>query len=515
MKKLILGMAAVIALSACNEQGANPVGGPSTPSTASEEGGISSGGGGTLPADPASTWQIEEIVKSAKRDLRLYFIGEMRSFIKYDSSSPLDKKLYFGKYTILEALNKTDLEILEDKPCYDGTHKEVDGSIYGSRPNTICISAFRIAPKVAKQLARNEVIALIAHELSHLVGATEAEAVELQRSLIITFDSAKIEENTTDDLVRDMHSTDSRIAYAIEEVVTTFDSLSDKELLVKMQAILNNVSEFSMKANGYPFSFYQMPQLDYLKIQTKRLMIALWYVNGLAPNQEGQYWKLELEQTFGKDLALTPHEFELRRYPDIVPDKNTWPNELIKKIQSRDDVLVLLTDLNAYFRDQMNYLWAFNIGSPLPKLLVGPWFQATENPWIKFVGQYEVMDRNCQNDGYQDSPSASVKSIEIYVSNPGNEVHFRTLFANGSSDMVLEDNGSAFVAGSTVTLDGNATSASLYSELGYSWGDFWNKRYDTFENTLDGVVWKIEQGSKSNVSGIRASASCTIKMKLN
>ena len=45
----------------------------STEQSSSPEGGISAGGGGTLPANPIYPYRVTEIVGEAKRQLRLYF----------------------------------------------------------------------------------------------------------------------------------------------------------------------------------------------------------------------------------------------------------------------------------------------------------------------------------------------------------------------------------------------------------------------------------------------------------
>jgi len=510
MKKLILGMAVVTTLVACNEKGSNP----STPAL-NKEGGISSGGGGTLPADPANVWQIQDIVKDAKRDLRLYFRNE-KFHAQYDKTvSELDKKLFLQKYSLVEALEKTDLELLKDRPCYDANGKEVDGSIHSGKPNTICISAFRIAPKVAKELARTEVTALIAHELSHIVGATEDEAAEFQKNTVFVFKHFKVEEHTSEYMVDEFYQKTANTYYGIKDIIENYDKLSDLDLGKKLQEVVMSLSGAEEKTMVLPFSFYLKPEYDYKSIQSTRIRVALWYVHGLTQDAGGNYWKEQLDKVYGLDSELSHDEFDKRHFDTGEPTfgPNSWPNETIKRVNSREEVLVVLKQLKDYYYDQMNYSWKFKFSAPLAKLTVGPWVKAETNSWEKFAGEYAVTDRQCQVDGYQKDILKHRTGFIVFYDAGYEKMMLRELTNGGFGTSALYDNGAAFSASATVSIVGDASSATRVSESGQTWAGDWQKSVETLEQTLSGYIWKARIDSKSEIGKKHSFADCTLTLE--
>src|SRR4051812_45423696 len=100
-KRLSLALA-LLALCgvACNR--AKPVPSPTTHSL--REGGISGGGGGTLPAQPSTTAEIAQIVRNSKRDVRLlsnYYDGAYYSGL---NAPGLKAKLYDGPRTLRDVI---------------------------------------------------------------------------------------------------------------------------------------------------------------------------------------------------------------------------------------------------------------------------------------------------------------------------------------------------------------------------------------------------------------------------
>ena len=134
-------------------------------------GGISGGGGGTVIPDPAGAEFIQHQLSGARISL-LMFLKNM-SFVS-------DRKsLFDGNDNILEKVKQTSLKIEMDKSCYDFDKQPNDGSI-NSDPNTICLSAKTIGEKVSMVTAYPQLLALMAHEYSHLMGYDEKDATSFQ-----------------------------------------------------------------------------------------------------------------------------------------------------------------------------------------------------------------------------------------------------------------------------------------------------------------------------------------------
>lgn len=515
MKKIILGMVAIAALAACNEQDSNPTSAKPVPPTASEEGGISSGGGGTLPADPASVHQIRNHLRDAKRDLRLFFRNEKFSAQYHVSPTNLEKKIFLQKDSILEVLERTNIELLTDKACHDSAGNEVDGSIYASRPNTICISAFRIAPKVPKELARTEVLGLIAHELSHLVGADEDEAIEFQKNVVWSFKYYKVDEQTTGLLVDDLYNSVSRTQNGIADIIEKYDQLSDLELAKQLGAVVHNLAQFEAKRWTLPFSIYLKPQIDFMDIETTRLRVGLWFVSSQTGEKGSNYWRDQLDKIFQKDTELSMDDFFKRQFPGIglTFGPNTWPQEKIKRVNSRAEYLPILTQLNSYFYDQMGYIWSYKFSNPFPKLLVGPWNQVTENPWKKFAGEYEVVSRQCTAKGYNDDILKTRTGFLIREEPSAGAMILRELFNNGWGESSLYDNGNVVLASAVVSVTGDATSAVRVAESGQTWSGRWSKSVETLQATDVGYIWKMRIDSKDEYTDKDNSADCTLTLK--
>ena len=147
-------------------------------------GGVGGGGGGTLsrPATP------QDIVESAKLHsgflVKAWLMSQEERFKDYldddqRAADPLHK-FFFSRRNVYEILATTPIELRTSGPCRDADGNAVDGSVHASLPNAICISAVSMAPKLNKENFEGETAALILHELSHLFGANESEAVEIQ-----------------------------------------------------------------------------------------------------------------------------------------------------------------------------------------------------------------------------------------------------------------------------------------------------------------------------------------------
>lgn len=142
---------------------------------------VNGGGGGLLPAHPVGAEAVYHIVEDARRELKMFFYTFENTPNTLDG---FDSRLMSTPgQTIFDILDRTVIGVKMTSPCLDLEGEEKDGSIVGPLPNSICISAKTTGEKLAAGNARVETMALIVHELSHLMGFNETEAIALQESV--------------------------------------------------------------------------------------------------------------------------------------------------------------------------------------------------------------------------------------------------------------------------------------------------------------------------------------------
>lgn len=155
-------------------------------------GSVSGGGGGTLPGEPVEEKYIIDAI-SDSRALIDAFLKGIETFIIGDRGEHPKwyfhqfKKMFVGPTSVYEWMGTVKIEIRRNGACQDLDGKDVDGSIQSRRENGICISASRMREKLVFSNYEAEIAALILHELSHLKGATEEEAVAMQKIAVRFF----------------------------------------------------------------------------------------------------------------------------------------------------------------------------------------------------------------------------------------------------------------------------------------------------------------------------------------
>ena len=149
-------------------------------------GGVGSGGGGAVHVPAATLDQIKSTLPNARRELRQWLYGE-ETLVRTGRVKSDALNLIFGinqpkgARTVQDVLGDLQIEFHDTTPCYDALGNEDDGSIYTSLPgDAICISGARLTQELRADDYEYQTTALILHEVSHLLGANEAQAVEVQ-----------------------------------------------------------------------------------------------------------------------------------------------------------------------------------------------------------------------------------------------------------------------------------------------------------------------------------------------
>lgn len=156
-------------------------------SAAYAAGGVGSGGGETLASERVGLDQIAQAIQSSRNLVTAFLNHAEREMILGSANprpDPLPKaySLFFsGSESVFDVLNLVRVEILRDAPCISSDGNPYDGSVLSGVPHGICMSASRMLKKLTFANYRAEVAALMLHEISHLVGSTEEQAVEIQK----------------------------------------------------------------------------------------------------------------------------------------------------------------------------------------------------------------------------------------------------------------------------------------------------------------------------------------------
>lgn len=153
-------------------------------------GGISGGGGGTTNPRPVAPAAVEEaVVRYGGPALLSWLKGAENAYVRSsDQENHPYRKLFAGEKTIYQVVAETKVELRFSRPCLDQNGQPWDGSMYADTPGAVCLSPFTMAPKLGATNVKDETLALLLHELSHLLGTTEEEADAIQESALVDFD---------------------------------------------------------------------------------------------------------------------------------------------------------------------------------------------------------------------------------------------------------------------------------------------------------------------------------------
>lgn len=147
-------------------------------------------GGDVHEENPVSVTYLQSLLP----DARLFIVGWLNGLEsqikpnywglreKYTQNRPVPTgadKLFRNDPNIFRKIDDMTIVFNAKSACAsdDGFR---DGSVISTEPAQICISGFKLAKKLNEGNAKIQLEALILHEISHLAGASEAEATALQ-----------------------------------------------------------------------------------------------------------------------------------------------------------------------------------------------------------------------------------------------------------------------------------------------------------------------------------------------
>lgn len=154
-------------------------------------GGVSGGGGNVInptpPIIPATKETVETLITQSYMNLESYLRNIEKTYLEHKmnlTESLIFAKIFDGSNNVFTKISIFKPKIEERHSCYDFELKPVDASISFLNENNFCISSFSIREKVIESDIRDQAMALMIHEYSELSGATEEEAIFIQRNIL-------------------------------------------------------------------------------------------------------------------------------------------------------------------------------------------------------------------------------------------------------------------------------------------------------------------------------------------
>jgi hypothetical protein len=145
---------------------------------AREEGGESTGGG-NAKSDLISKEEILEIARKSKLTIYFYLQGAEARFQSLTSAKAraLHAPLFPPNRDPFQVLAKMEIDAIQEQPCYNEKREEKDASA-NAKTGRVCLSLDRLSKRISRSVGEQEVLALLVHEFSHLLGAFDEPPAE-------------------------------------------------------------------------------------------------------------------------------------------------------------------------------------------------------------------------------------------------------------------------------------------------------------------------------------------------
>jgi len=375
-------------------------------------------------------------------------------------------------------LEQLEIEAPIERPCYDANHIEVDGSMHASKPKMICISAFRIAPKVDKSRVEIEVLGLIAHELAHHIGANEKEAVMIQQNAVYQFSDMGTKGGQSyvskawrgfDSYRQDLQTFTKNPSMGADQLVYLIEKLH---------------ADFTLEEGSGPFYLFSKTDSDEYRLLSGRIMLSLWYVKGQSSDHTATVWKDQYEKFFnGKDSIKHSESPFAENFPN-----NEFGQEEIKRLTSFHDVLLELYRAERFAFHAYDYIRTFSWEGPLLPLHA----PIVKNPWSSFIGKsFKVVATKCSSQGSNPIEIKKAKQFTVTELYSGSEypTYLKAETDAGVLNYEISSGiGQDDVGIGTVTVSSNQNSVQRYIEVGTGWERKWVKSVHELQKKSSGLV---------------------------
>lgn len=230
-------------------------------------------------------------------------------------------------------LINTTIEIQDQQPCYDAKGHPVDGSIYATNANQICLSTKRLQEKLKKDNFEIQLLSLYIHEISHLFGSTENQAQKLQDQILQIGPNFR---NYLSFMYKPPQEITSLLQSMRDQADEVFKQTSKDKICQNLQGVFDKAYQILFKFN------FESVMISYLKqediVRTHTILILAGYAKDYCESDWSPGKQLRMQKWKGKT------EVEIR---EIYPD----PLTLIPSFESPEKILIfsqyLLADLSS------------------------------------------------------------------------------------------------------------------------------------------------------------------------
>lgn len=269
-------------------------------------GNMSSGGGGTVIANPVTKEEVLETLRQVKRDLRLFLIsttyhgispGVLKPLSTIGEVVPLASTMSERVDEYLELLDEIAIVDPGDQQSCQYNGIKTDGSFANKE---LCLSSYRLSQKLNQIDYYPQIMALAVHEFGHAMGLDEKAALELQKGALVYFQD--ITRASVNDAVLEL-----------EEGISEWSELYKDEPFSNQELILfRQVDELPDRKKLFlPHPKLQAltltGQLKVLMNITSRIEFLLYSVNYrkdyYAGKPSGSVYRRFLKDTFGYEPA--------------------------------------------------------------------------------------------------------------------------------------------------------------------------------------------------------------------
>ena len=327
-------------------------------------GGTTAGGGDTTPEKKASEIQIQNAIKTSKLFISAY-VNALYNFEVHNKKGvycndicELKRKLLYARPNIFDALNTTRIEVRNNDYCYDNLGNRKDGSVYSQKQNAICISTYSLKNKLTNTNVEIQTAALVFHELTHLAGTSESEAVALQKDMIQELTSsvaANVRSRTLqakNDLARLVEKLSMEKNYLLQSTNGTCQQISSTlDALDRIEYNFHVTHNFNVLNPGFGKYFYSAHVKAYL------VKTHLCANDGVISQEDRELEAMRIDYLFEgqNQISTATKKMNYSKLADKnikarkISNKNDLNNELEDVSRLLSDVVKSLT--NVMMRD--------------------------------------------------------------------------------------------------------------------------------------------------------------------
>jgi len=321
-----------------------------------ETGGISGGGGGTTTPPGVEVGQIAEAARNSKTLLQAW-LNQKHLLFQFSNrrhpenpKDPVDVMLFEQNPNVFDLISRLNIEVRNNRACHTSDGEEVDGSIFAEVPGAICISAFRLASKLNSMNYEPETLGLILHEVMHLLGSRESEAISIQKHAIEILRRYSLSDEV-DRLKQKVTYRISDTAGRISDIRKSGDHSGTCEMTAR--AIDKYIDLYGFipddRIQLSPLSFSTSARLYDSGVKLYALHDYLCAHDPLIELPRRQSFMDVYDRSFGGKAVISSEEYWRNKYPGR-PWSKDWNLIQLRKISSAADLDLEIQDLEHLFR---------------------------------------------------------------------------------------------------------------------------------------------------------------------